>query len=113
PERPFVTVRDHRERQPGPLGEVHVVAGGRRRACARRRVVVVAPTAPHGGARQRERHEQSETAEPSSHRSATSLSGASVVRYSMLCETSMTGPSPAGGSCPVMAVSCSSTSQRS
>ena len=38
---------------------------------------------------------------------------AAAARNSMLLRTSWTGPPPAGGSCPVMAVSCSSTSARS
>src|SRR6266496_2656010 len=50
-------------------------------------------SAAHREDREGHRREQCETAEPSSHRSATSLSGASLIRYSMLLATSRTGPS--------------------
>src|SRR5262249_47754407 len=109
PEGALVAVGDHGEGQAAALGEGDVVLVRGRGALA----ALVLARVPAARSDERQGHQQSETDEQSSHGCATSLSGASVVRYSMLLLTSRTGPSPSGGSSPVMAVSCSSTSQRS
>src|SRR5262249_14435462 len=102
--------RDHRERQVAALREVDVVV---RAALGRDRVpvavfVAVAAGGHHEGAECEEDDDQS-----LHERDTFSLLGAGFDRNSMLLATSSAGPPFAGGSDPVMATSCSSTSQRS
>src|SRR4051794_15527804 len=121
PERALVAVGDHGEREPGALGQRDVgrgrgprgraAAGGLRVAV---RVLVVVAAAPDRDQRDEREDGDEQPAGRSLHQWDTlSLLGARVDRYSMLLRTSSAGPAPAGGSVPVIAWSCSSTSQRS
>src|SRR4051812_11104684 len=119
PERPLVAVGDHGERQPAALGQVDLLTGP---AAARGGgaavvggvvVVVVAAAAARGDERAEHQQRSQQAANQALHVWVTSLLGAQVDRNSMLLRTSSAGPPSAGGSGPVMATSCSSTSQRS
>src|SRR3954454_12598654 len=121
PERALVAVGDHGDREPGALGQRDVgrgrgprgraAAGGLRVAV---RVLVVVAAAPDRDQRDEREDGDEQPAGRSLHQWDTlSLLGARVDRYSMLLRTSSAGPAPAGGSVPVIAWSCSSTSQRS
>ena len=113
PERVALAVRDHGDGRVLALGQVHVVARGRRAAGPAAAGVVV-PAAGRGERREPEHHQhrrQRESQLP--HHAPLPRPGALSRTYSMLACTSSTGPLPTGGSSPVSAASCSSTSQRS
>src|SRR5215217_4755719 len=110
PERVAAAVRDHGDRDVLALGQVDVVLTGGRSAP----VVVVVATAGGREQGQPEHHRKRQQAGAQScHLTTLSLRGAVLARNSMLACTSSTGPLPTGGSSPVIAASCSSTSQRS
>ena len=101
-----VAVRDDRDRD--------VLAPGSDRRCRlRRRSSSSPPPQPANTSTPADQHQEHQRKSPHDSATLSLRVGASECRYSMLVRTSVTGPLPTGGSSPVMAVSCSSTSQRS
>ena len=113
PERALVAVGDHRERQAAALGQVDVCAAAAvdDRGC--RCASLLPPPQPATSAASASDGDEQRRRE-SLHRWDTSLLGAQVDRNSMLARDieRRTARRP-GAPCPVMAMSCSSTSQRS
>src|SRR4051812_15430967 len=111
PERALVAVGDHRDREVAALGEVDRLGVVRLRVPV---CILVAVAAPGRHERAEREDDQEHAADDWLHgRDTLSLLGAGVDRNSRLRATSSTGPPSTGGSGPVMATSCSSTSQRS